>query len=360
MKFIDVAGSWLCPPGEGVFTVSTAKEKREHLQKKYYPNGVVREEWLKNLKNLQTEKFAILGVPSDCGGGILRGANWGPLFIREELLKDGMLPCTDLGDVRVVPHLLHDKYLNEKTLSSVRKALFDTDKNSWPVSPLSLCEESLRLLYQDYPQLKVLALGGDHSVSYPLVKAWAESRKKKKIGLLHFDAHTDLLEQRLGIDLNFGSWTYHVREFFPHPDQLIQVGIRSTGKERSHWEKNLNVTQHWASEIHKKGMPFYITEVLSAFKRKNIEEVYISFDIDALDSSFASATGTPENKGLDPVACVEMIRQVSKEFNVTGCDLVEVAPFINHNFAPNMGQETTMMTAASIARALARALGVHA
>ena len=357
MSFSKLAPDLLCPPGEGVFTVNTGKDKREKLQAALYGTQNPREAWLASLKKLAQEQVVLFGVASDAGGGIQRGANWGPLFIREALLQDGT-KLSDIGDVRVVPHLLHDKYLNQETIKTCREALYG--KNSdLPVAPLSIAEKALSELYQEFPHLKVLSLGGDHSVSYALVRAWAQTRARKKIALLHFDAHTDLLDKRLGIDICFGSWTYHVREFFPHQDQLVQVGIRSTGKERGHWE-GLGLTQHWARDIKAKGIQHYTQEVIAAFKRQGVEEVYVSFDIDALDVKWAAATGTPEEAGLDPVDCLEMIRQVGEQFAITGADLVEVAPFVNHNFFPNNSQETSMMTAASIARGLARIMGANA
>lgn len=358
MSFLDVAPHWLCPPGEGVYTVHTGSDKRLKLQKALYGEANARDSWLASLAKLGAEQVALFGIASDCGGGIQRGANWGPLFIREALLQDGTL-LADIGDVRVIPHLLHDKYLNAETLTSCRKALYGAHDKAWPVSPLSIAEAALTELHKKFPQLRVLSLGGDHSVSFPLVSAWAKARKGKKLALLHFDAHTDLLDTRLGIDLCFGSWTYHVREFFPSKDQLVQVGIRATGKDRGHWE-NLGLTQHWAADIKKRGMDAVTQDVIAAYKRAGVEEVYISFDIDALDTQWASATGTPEEQGLDPVACGEMIRQVAAEFPVTGADLMEVAPMVNHNFMPNINQETTLMTAASMARILARAMGSDA
>jgi agmatinase len=358
MSFLTVAPHWLCPPGEGVFTVHTGKDKRERLQKALYGEENAREAWLLSLEKLAHEKVALFGVASDCGGGIQRGANWGPLFVREALLADGTL-LPDLGDVRVVPQLLHDKYLNAETLQSCRRALYGEADKAWPVSPLSIAESALTLAYKQFPKLRILGLGGDHSVSYPLVRAWAQARLGKKIALLHFDAHTDLLSERLGVDICFGSWTYHVREFFPKASQLVQVGIRATGKERGHWE-SLGLTQIWGKEVQARGMSAISSDILAAWKREGIEEVYISFDIDALDTKWASSTGTPENNGLSPMQCQELIESVSQHFAVTGADLMEVAPFVNHDFFPNNTQELSMMTAASMARVLARALGAHA
>ena len=74
-------------------------------------------------------------------------------------------------------------------------------------------------------------------LSYPLTKAYLKAKREqgKRTAIIHFDAHTDLLVERLGIDLCFGSWCTHILEFLPAPHHLIQFGIRSSGKPKSHW-----------------------------------------------------------------------------------------------------------------------------
>src|SRR5690606_27391538 len=95
--------------------------------------------WLKTYENLSDKKTWVLGIPSDNGGGIQRGANWGPLMLRQEII-DVAKTFIDLGDVRVIPHLLHDKYLNEETIKLCRKALYGK-VNKLPVSPLSIAQK---------------------------------------------------------------------------------------------------------------------------------------------------------------------------------------------------------------------------
>ena len=200
----------MCPPGNGVFTVNTAKERKDELHHKLFnvsgDEDKVNEAWKKKLADINSyDKAFMLGVCSDCGGGILRGANWGPLFIRNEILKSSARNYLDIGDIRVIPHLLHDKYLNPQTLASCRDALYKDSNAAYSVSPLSITYDVLSALYKYIDRAGVFSMGGDHSVSYPLVKSYLEyaGLKGKKVGLLHFDAHTDLLTKRLGIDLCF-------------------------------------------------------------------------------------------------------------------------------------------------------------
>ncbi|TNF27810.1 MAG: arginase family protein [Deltaproteobacteria bacterium] len=352
----------LCPPGNGVFTVNTAKERKELLHKQIFgKTDSIEESWLESLKNFKDwKKTFILGVCSDCGGGILRGANWGPLFLRLQMLEDSLKKdeFLDLGDVRVIPHLLHDKYLNEETLKNCKNALYQDENSPHPVSPLSLTEYFLTQLYGEKPDSKVFAMGGDHSVSYPLVKAWLAHKKKQgvKTGLVHFDAHTDLLVERLGIDLCFGSWVTHILDGLDSPSLCHQVGIRSSGRDRNHWEKTFGVNQYWANEVKEKGAEEIAKSIISHFKKEMVEEIYVSFDIDAIDSKYASATGTPEPDGLEPYQAVCILEALSSEFKITGADMVEIAPFLqtdsHHSNEPHSTLETGSLLSTLLIRAM--------
>ncbi len=351
----------LCPPGEGVFTVHTAKERRLELQEKIYQTSSdkkIRTLWEKSLKTIPNTSLAVIGIPSDNGGGIQRGANWGPLSVRLAMLTEGAPEFLDLGDIRVIPHLLHDKYLKSDIISECRKALYGSNKTLLPVSPLSIAERSIQILHKIKKGLKIFAIGGDHSVSYALVKAFIEAKKKEKvkIGFLHFDAHTDLMQKRLGIDLCFGSWTYHIMKLLPTPAHIVQVGIRSSGKPKSYWEKTLGVKQWWAKDVQKLGIEAITEKTINHFKKLKVTELYISFDIDALDEKFAAATGTPEPDGLKPYECVTMIRAVASHFKITGADLVEVAPFVLPPNSNIQDQKQSVATAAIIARVLLEAM----
>jgi agmatinase len=329
----------LCPPGNGVFTVHTAQGKKNELHQQYYGvmGDAVQDQWIKSCeKSLAINKPMVLGVASDCGGGIQRGANWGPLFIRNHLLQfhpRTMPRFADLGDIRVIPHLLHDKYLNEKTLSECRAFLYGNDGNEsqfamLPVSPLSICEMACDLVYEHSLSKKIIALGGDHSVSYPLVKSFIHHKKKQqqKFALIHFDAHTDLLSQRMGIDHNFGTWAYHVLPLLNAPDDLIQIGIRSSGKDRTYWEKTFKHLQYWQKDLNTIGASILAKQIVDHLQKKNIQEIYISFDIDALDEQYASATGTPESSGMTPDQAITIIKILNQHFILSGADIVEVAP----------------------------------
>lgn len=336
----------LCPPGNGVFTVNTAKERKEKLHQSLFgQTDNIENLWKNSLDTLpESSKAVLLGIASDCGGGILRGANWGPLFVRSTLLEQHPnLDLFDLGEVRVIPHLLHDKYLNEATLSNCKKALYQDENSEYLVSPLSITEDVLHDFYAEFPEKGIFGIGGDHSVSYPLTKAYLQAKKKQGIraAIIHFDAHTDLLVERLGIDLCFGSWCTHILDDLHERNHLIQVGIRSSGQPKSHWESTFGVRQHWSNEIKEKGVDSIIEEILTQLKTENIDELYVSFDIDALDDSIASATGTPEPDGMNMEDTMEILQRLANEYPITGADMMEIAPFTDSS---GVGEESRNKT----------------
>lgn len=358
---------YLCAPGNGVFTVQTAKEKKEVLHKKLY--GVVGEDanaaWQKKLEEFcyyKVDKPCVFGICHDTGGGILRGANWGPLFVRQSLYERLTDDCItyDIGDVRVIPHLLMDKYLNSATVRSCRTALYKNEHLELAVSPLSIASEVVSSLYELNEGARFFAIGGDHSISYPLTKAYIEHQKSrgKKVGIIHFDAHTDLLQQRLGIDICFGSWTYHILNDLERPYHVVQIGIRSSGKPKEHWEEKYGVRQYWGQDVRERGIKVIAEETIEHMHKEGIDEVYLTFDIDAIDAAYASATGTPEPGGLTPEESVEAIQMFARELNITSGDIAEVAPFVStkHSGTDADEPESTLSAAGDVSKAILDAM----
>jgi agmatinase len=351
-NFLDKTKTYLAPPGNGVFTVHTAKENKSNLHHKLYGTSNiidVENKWKSSLDQLQnTNSPILLGLCSDTGGGIQRGANWGPLFIRDELLS--IVDCEtyfDVGDIKVIPHLLHDKYLQPDLIKKCQESIYSGI--DLPVSALSIAEDFVKSLFEFKSNAKLLTLGGDHSVSYPLVKEWINFKRsqKKKVAIIHFDAHTDLMHNRLGVDICFASWAYHMIELLEKPSHLLQFGIRSSGKEKSHWQNTLGVQQFWNYDFDKNGLENVIKSTIDYLKSEKIEEVYVSFDIDALDAKYASSTGTPEINGLAPHQCIVLIERIAEVVQITGADLVEVAPFVQSTMKDKMAIEpdTTLKSA---------------
>src|SRR6185503_15565258 len=142
----------------------------------------------------------------------------------------------DLGDVRVVPQLLHDEMLSDAQRAASRLALYgDAADPALPVSPLSIAERALDLVFRLNPGVRPLVMGGDHSTAWPVVAALARARSQP-FGIVQPDAHTDLLEERLGVRYCFATWSFHANRLIGGQGRLVQVGTRASRHDRGHWE----------------------------------------------------------------------------------------------------------------------------
>jgi agmatinase len=355
----------LRPAGGGIHTVSTGRAEQEALQRALYGARDAAEidaRWRASLETLRDARIAILGIPSDCGAGLMRGAAYGPQAVREAVLRlrpdfrelaarEGIV---DVGDVFVIPHLLHDEMLSQAQLEASRRVLFGpSDAGAdLPVAPLSIAERVVDLLLSINPDLRIFMLGGDHSVAWPVVAALAR-HAREPWAIVHPDAHTDLLPERLGVRYCFATWAYHANELLGRGGRLVQVGVRASGKPKAHWESTLGVKQFWADELRARGTPA-IDDVIAHLRAIGVRRVYLSNDIDATDAAAAPATGAPAPEGL-PVAFVRaLIRRVGAEFPLLGADVVEVAPPLG---APEDSRRTTEVAAWYMLDSLAAMLG---
>jgi arginase family enzyme len=354
----------LRPAAGGIYTVSTGTAEQLRIQQLIYgavSEADVRERWRASLARLPAAKLVVLAVPSDVGAGFMRGASFGPQAIRQELLRRGSVlyrdpRVVDLGDVLVVPQLLHDEMLSEAQLRESRAALYGAPEVDLPVSPLSIAEQALGIVRALAPSASLLLLGGDHSVGWPGLAATARGREHR-VGILHFDAHTDLLEHRLGVRYCFATWAYHANALIGRRRRLQQVGLRVSRRSRAEWERELDVRQYWMEEMTARRVEDVAEELIASLRAAGVEGVYISNDIDGTDPSFALATGTPEPGGLHPDTVTALIEAVGAAFPVWGSDLVEVAPGVSGHAEHE--PSTTLATAARYVETQARVTLAH-
>ncbi|MEM9794618.1 MAG: arginase family protein, partial [Pseudomonadota bacterium] len=175
-----------------------------------------------------------------------------------------------------------------------------------------------------------LAFGGDHFVSWPLLKAHAEAYGP--LALIQFDAHGDLwpdTQDRMDHGTMMGR---AIAEGLVDAAASAQVGIRTFH------DRDLDLEILTAPWVHRNG----IIATLDALRsRVGGSPVYISFDIDVLDPAFAPGTGTPVAGGLATWQALELLRGLSG-LNLVGMDLVEVSPPFDH-------AEITAIAAATVA-----------
>ena len=177
---------------------------------------------------------------------------------------------------------------------------------------------------------KMLTLGGDHHIAYPLIKVHA--RQHGPVALVQFDAHCDTWEDD-GRRLDHGTmFARSATEGHVDVSRSVQVGLR-TYNDSDHGFEIL--TSPW---IHRNG----IEKTLEIIRgRVGVAPVYISFDVDGLDPAFAPGTGTPVVGGLATWQALEILRGLG-DLNLVGMDVVEVSPPFDH-------AEITAIAAATVA-----------
>lgn len=362
----------LRPAGAGLYLVSTGASEQLELQKRLY--GVasaeaVHESFVASLARIAKARAIILGIPSDVGAGFLRGANIGPQAIRTALLDgDPKFPAraldagvVDIGDVFVVPQLLHDEMLNDAQKGATRAAIYsnvpEPRRSTLPVSPLSIAERALDLVFEINPNIAPVLLGGDHSTAWPAAAAISRARTKaakKPWGIVQVDAHTDLLAERLGIKYCFATWSYHANELLGRQGRMVQLGIRASRRDKAHWESTLGVRQFWADEC--RANPAAAADaVLEHVLRSGVEGVYFSNDVDGTDDAWADATGTPEPLGLSPEFVLEVIARLGREVGLLGGDVMELAPPLQRK--PDSAARTTALAVRYLRATLDAMLG---
>lgn len=328
----------LRPAGGGLYLVSTGRAEQEALQRRLYAAATaeqVQARWREVLARIPSARVAVLGIPSDVGAGFRRGANLGPQALRQGLLaaepewpeRAAAAGVVDLGDVFVVPQLLHDDMLSEQQKAATRRALYPEvapeQAARLPVSPLSMAERALELALALNPGLRLVVLGGDHSTAWPAVAALHRARHDRW-GVVQSDAHTDLLEERLGVRYCFATWSHHANELLGR-GRFVQVGLRASRHGRGYWEAKTGIRQLWAEECRARPAQM-LEEVVDWLRGHGVGPVYFSNDVDGTDEAFMSATGTPEAGGLDPEWVVELIRRLGREVGLLGGDIMELAP----------------------------------
>ncbi len=269
----------------------------------------------KYTRDLDGVDVAVSGVPYDCSVTYRAGCRLGPRAIREASVQLAELKAfpfgfdpfdhlavADYGDCFIDPG-------HPETVEATIEAHAD------------------RILASG---AKMLTLGGDHFVAYPLIKAHAKVHGP--VALVQFDAHCDTWEgdgTRLDHGTMFGR---AVKPGVVDVDRSIQVGLR-THNDSDHGFEIL--TSPW---IHRNG----VEATLAAIKeRVGDAPVYISFDVDGLDPAYAPGTGTPVVGGLASWQVLEILRGMG-DLNLVGMDVVEVSPAYDH-------AEITAIAAATVA-----------
>lgn len=252
--------------------------------------------------------IAIVGVGLDIGTSNRAGSRFGPRQIRNEssmvrpyCMATGAAPfdsfqVADLGDVAL---------------------------NSFNLA------ESIRIIELFYQRLlqtgvKPVTLGGDHTITLPILRALRE--RHGTLALVHVDAHADTNDTMFGESIAHGTiFRRAIEEGLVDPKKMVQIGLRATGytADDFDWARAQGVCVTTAEECWYRSLAPLMDEVRDRIGTSI--PTYLSFDIDGLDPSVAPGTGTPEPGGLAASQGIEIIRGCFG-LNLVGCDLVEVSP----------------------------------
>lgn len=258
--------------------------------------------YTRNLKNVDV---AVTGIPLDLATTYRPGTRFGPKGIREASVQFAELKSypegIDLGeDLAVVDY--GDCWFDHGQPKTIPSAIENHAKE--------IIDQNVFLL----------SLGGDHYVTYPLLKAHV-ARHGKPLSLIHFDAHCDTWPDKNPDSLNHGCMFYYaVNEGLIDPKTSIQIGIRTFNDDF------MGVKILDANWVHRHTIEDVVEEIKN---RVGNNPTYLTFDIDCLDPAFAPGTGTPVCGGLSTAQAIAIIRQL-RSINYVGMDIVEVSPSYDH------------------------------
>ncbi len=261
------------------------------------------------VRDLEQVDIGFIGIPYDGGLTCRTGARYGPREVRNQstmmrainVATDArpfeLCRIADMGDVRF------------KDILNLDRAYLEIER-----------------YYQKVAQSRVLPLsvGGDHSVTYPILKALRE-RYEQPLALIHVDAHTDTWPEFQGSKYHHGApFRLAADQGLIDPAKTVQIGIRGG----QNFADGLDYSRE-------QGMRVITIEEFDDLGWKSVAEearrvvgdspVYFTFDIDGLDPVYAPGTGTPEAGGITMREAQRMIREFSG-LNFAGGDLVEVSP----------------------------------
>ena len=262
------------------------------------------------------QRYAVAGIAWDGATTNRPGARFGPRAIRQasHMLCDGthphfnVSPLGQLGDAG-------DLALPNTSLAAMREAM----------APLLA------------PLLKkhhMAWIGGDHSITLPLLRAY-RAHCGRPLAVLHFDAHCDTWRDHFGEPSGHGTWVYEaIQEGLVVKECFTQLGIRSAGDRAAReYVRDQGGLIYTARDLRGLESPQQLAPVLDALRARlaahGAPPLYVSLDIDCLDPAFAPGTGTPEPGGLTTNHVLSVLEGL-RDIDCVGMDCVEVAPPYDH------------------------------
>lgn len=245
--------------------------------------------WMGQNEDYDSSGIVMLGMPFDGTASYRPGSRFAPESIR--LASWGLETYSPYVNKDLEEVNFHDAGDLELPLGNSSKSL-------------ELIKENVEEIYLS--KKKVFGIGGEHLVTLPTLHA--VSKYIDNLAIIHFDAHTDLRKEYLGEAMSHSSVLYHIGMLIGM-ENIKQIGIRSGTQEEFELMKKYNTKVDFPDQ-------------LSKLKNKN---VFVTVDLDVLDPSVMSGTGTPEAGGLTFNELMEWFEGL-KGLNIVGADVVELAP----------------------------------
>lgn len=248
-----------------------------------------------------------VGIPMDIGTSNRSGTRHGPRAIRAESC---ML-----------------RPFNMATGAAPFSRLQVADIGDVPINTFDL-RKTIDIITNTYKEIIShgaipLTLGGDHTLTYPVLRAIAE--RHGPVALIHVDAHSDTNDEMFGEKIAHGTPIRRaVDDGLLQTDKVFQIGLRGTGYSQDdfNWGRDQGFSVIPAEECWYKSMAPLMLDIRDQI---GSTPVYLTYDIDSLDPSFAPGTGTIEIGGLTSIQALEIVRGCAG-LNIVGGDLVEVSP----------------------------------
>lgn len=274
-------------------------------------------------------KVIVFGVPFDDTATFGKGSEHGPQAIRHTSARQietfvlpanvdayEKFPVYDLGDLKI-------QTLTEKEKKILQSAKSKEDRNK-VLEKLNQILKQFDVLIDITKFLRAkgkipLMLGGEHTLSYWSLCAVANENPV----VLHFDAHRDAKDEYANMKM---CHTTPMRRFLEDSGlnrgkDFIQIGIRQTDFEEQKFAEKVGITTI-KTEYIRENSEKVVNFIQEKTKGRN---VYVTFDIDALDIAYTRCTGTPEPFGLTPEEVVRIFTSINKSANLIGIDMMEVA-----------------------------------
>jgi len=251
--------------------------------------------------------IALIGVPYDGGVTNRPGARHGPREIRNSSTL-----------IRSIHHMTRFNPFEACRVADLGDVRFGSMYDPGIVA------EEIEAFFREviYAGAIPLSAGGDHSISYPILKVLGES---EPVGLIHIDAHTDTWGPYQGCKFHHGApFRLAVEDGVLDPERTVQIGIRGGQNVTDGWDfsDQAGMRVIFMEEFTRLGLDAVIKEV-----RRVVGDgpTYISFDVDGLDPVYAPGTGTPEIGGITTIEAQALLRSMSG-LQLVGGDVVEVSP----------------------------------